>query len=221
MKKTIIFGVTNFSRLVKVSYEQDTSQKVTAYCVNRDYLGSLTKLDNIPVHPFEDLNELYGENNFEILITVGYAKMNDNRRNVFDNCHIYGYTIASFIHSTVKHELTQIQEGNIILSDCVLHPYTTIGSGNILVDGTTLGHESKVGDFNFFAGCTTGGMVSIGNNCFLGMKSIICNNCNVGDYTLLGAGTVLSKNCDCCTVVMPAANRTKKMSVEMLGTLLI
>ena len=221
MKTLIIFGATAFSRLIKDAVEEDTGRQVAAYCVNRSYLDGTTQIDNIPVVAFEDLDSLFEKGQLEVLITVGYAKMNDSRARVFNACEERGYLIASFVHSTVRCKADEIGHGNIILADCVLHPHSTLGDGNILVNDTVIGHDTKVGSFNFMAGITTGGLSVIGDHCFLGIKSIVCNNCKVGDYTLLGAGTVLSSDSEDHTVVMPARNRTIRLDAKGMASMLI
>lgn len=221
MKKLIIFGITAFSRLIRSIVEEDTDRMITAFCVNRDYLPAVPMVDQVPVVAFEDLDTLFGKDTFEVLITSGYAKMNENRKRAFRQCDEKGYAIASFVHSTVRCGADSMGRGNIVMQDCILHKFTKLGDGNILVDNTVIGHETEIGDFNFFAGITTGGLVKIGNHCFLGMKSIVCNDCTVSDYTLLGAGTVLSSNSEAHTVIMPARNRSIKMDVDAMANLLI
>lgn len=221
MKDLIIFGITPFSKLIEETIRHDQKRTVSAFCVNKAFLPEKRVIDKIPVVAFEKLNQLYDKNNFEILVTVGYKNMNENRRKMFALCDENGYSIASYIHSSVRCEHVKLGRGNIILQDCILHRNSEIGEGNIFVDNTTIGHETTVGNFNFFAGMATGGLVSIGNFCFLGMRSLICQECSVGDYTLLGAGTVLSKDSEPHTVVMPAANRTLKMNTNAMNALLI
>ena len=203
MKELIIFGITPFSKLVEETIRHDKKNRVAAFCVNEAFLPEKKELNNIPIVSFEKLNQLYGKDNFEILITVGYKNMNENRRKIFSLCDDKQYSIASYIHSSVRYDQVNLGRGNIILQDCILHRNTEIGEGNIFVDNTTIGHETTIGNFNFFAGMATGGLVSIGSFCFLGMKSLICQECSVGDYTLLGAGTILSKDSEPHTVIMP------------------
>ena len=219
MKKTVIFGITPFSKLIRADMEED-GRPVAAYTVNRAYLPE-TWEEDIPVVAFEELREFFDDEPFEIILSVGYNKMNENRKTVFRQCDAFGYEIGSFIHSSASCYASSMGRGNVILANCLVSRFVKLGDGNILVNSTVIGHESEIGNFNFFANMTTGGLVTVGDHCFLGMKSVVSNNVSVGDYTLLGAGTVLSKNSDAHTVVMPAKNRTMKLDVEAMGSLLV
>lgn len=219
MKKTVIFGVTPFSFLIREDMEAD-GHHVSAFTVNRAYLPEKWE-DSAPLVAFEDLDTWAGEDGFEVIVTVGYKKMNEHRKAVFDQCRERGYEIGSFIHSRARCEAAKMGVGNILLEGSRISRFSVVGDGNIFVNDTVIGHESEVGSFNFFAGMTTGGIVHIGDHCFLGMKSIVCNNIRVGSYTLLGAGTVLSKDSEEHMVVMPAKNRTMKLDLESMDSLLV
>ena len=219
MKKIVIFGTTAFSFLIKSEMESD-GVDIAAFTVNEAYMPE-TWDDPIPLVPFEKLREYFGEDPFEIIITVGYKRMNERRAAVFHACDEMGYEIGSFVHSSAICKAASVGRGNIILPDCVINAYVKIGNGNIFVNNTVIGHETTVGDFNFFAGITTGGLATIGNHCFLGMKSIVCNNISVGDYTILGAGTVLSKSSNPYSMVFPAKNRTLSLDIDSLDSVLV
>lgn len=219
MKKTVIFGTTAFSYLIQSEMEMD-GVSVAAFTVNKAYLPE-TWDNPIPLVPFEDLRAYFGEEPFEIIVSVGYKRMNERRKAVFEACDAMGYEIGSFVHSTAICKASSMGRGNIILPDCVIHRFVEMGDGNIFANNTVIGHETKVGSFNFFAGITTGGLAAIGDHCFLGMKSIVCNDISVGDYTLLGAGTVLSKNSNPYTMIYPAKNRTLSLDIDGLDSMLV
>lgn len=217
--KRVIFGISPFSLLVSAEMKDDGIE-VDAFTVNKDFLPNEWN-QKIPIVSLEELGTFFKDDDFEVIITVGYKQMNENRMKAYKECKKYGYSIGEYIHSTSICNVEKRGIGNVILSGCKLHKYSNIGDFNIFVDDTIIGHESEVGSFNFFAGMTTGGMVKIGNNCFFGMKSVVNNNLCVGDYTLLGAGTVLTDNCDGETVIMQARNRTIKMNRDTIGNLLV
>lgn len=57
------------------------------------------------------------------------------------------------------------------------------------------------------------GEISIGNNVFIGMNSIILRNVNIGNNVIIGAGSVVCKNCESGWVY--AGNPAKKiMTIE-------
>lgn len=221
-KKLLIFGGGVFAKLLKTTIEADGQGPVEAFCVNEAYLESArTENPGVQVVAFEALNELYGAGGFEVLVSVGYHKMNENREKVFRACDERGYAVAEFIHSTATVHCEAMGRGNIVMENATLHYFTRLGEGNIIIAETALGHESKIGDFCFIAGATTGGLVEIGSYSFIGMKSVVCDHIRVSHHTLVGAGTVVSADTKPYTAVMPAKNRIiQAQDAETLGSLL-
>lgn len=218
----MIFGGGVFTKLLKTTIEADGQGPVEAFCVNADYLES-ARAENpgIPVVAFETLNELYGEGKFEVLVSVGYHKMNENREKVFRACDECGYAVASFIHSTATLHCEAIGRGNIVMENVKLHYFTRLGEGNIIIADTALGHESSIGDFCFIAGATTGGLVEIGSYSFIGMKSVVCDHIRIAHHTLVGAGVVVAQDTKPYSAIMPAKSRIVEAgSAEALGSLL-
>ncbi len=80
-----------------------------------------------------------------------------------------------------------------------------IGENTNIQDGSVL-HVSHVGEHNPEGGALTIGnnvtvghkvllhACSIGNNCLIGMGSIIMDNCIIEDQTMVGAGTLIPPN---------------------------
>lgn len=87
----------------------------------------------------------------------------------------------------------RITEGVIILT----HDYSWSVLKQINVDGTCGAILGAAGE------------VSIGNNVFIGMNSIILRNVKIGDNVIIGAGSVVSKDCESGWVY--AGNPSKKI----------
>ena len=189
MKDLVVFGNENFAKLLKYYIETDDthSRRVVAFTVSKDYIKENTFCD-LPVVPFEVLNDFYPPSEYDILLAIGDRKMNSIRKNIFKQCKEKGYTIASFIHSSCKLSSNNIGEGNIFLDDCHLGPFSRIGKGNLLWDNVVVAHDSIVGDFNTFSGhADMCGHVTIGNNCYFGKHALINDYIQIADYTYVGA----------------------------------
>ena len=65
-----------------------------------------------------------------------------------------------------------------------------MGSNNVVYAGVVLTHDLTMEKHNFIAANTTVGG-SVGNNCFMGIGSVVRNRLNVLDYALDGAGAYL------------------------------
>lgn len=218
MKKLLIFGCTPYSKFVRHTMSTVSGIETDGYCLSASHLN-IEEFDGRPVVSFEKLNEIYGPDQFEVLITVGYREMNVGRERIFRQCEQNGYRIASYIHPEAKIETQVIGKGNIIMDGTNIYPFCRIGDGNIL-NGIILGHESSMGNFNFSSRCTTGGLVNIGNNCFLGIGACICDHVNIRDYNLIGAGTVISKSTKPNTVAVAPRARLLQSPPDTIGDLL-
>ena len=79
-----------------------------------------------------------------------------------------------------------------------------IGSGCLIASGTTiLSHEHIFvkPDGSYYFKDTY-----IGNNCFIGVRSLICPGIRIGNECVVGAGTIVTKNVpdNCMVVGVPA-----------------
>ena len=82
LKKVIILGTTQFS-VMMCSILESEGYSVYAYSTYKEYLNSNFFM-GCPVFPTEDLVELMGGvENFMILNTIGYSKLNTIRERTF------------------------------------------------------------------------------------------------------------------------------------------
>lgn len=213
MDKIIIFGFTQFSQLIKYYIEQDTSDIVVGFCVNRQYLDKATKEsiswgEELPIFAFEDIEFKFPPDEYKVLISVGYKKMNSLRKHVFLVLKDKGYSIASYINSSAIVKNVSLGEGNIILECTIIQPFVSIGVCNIFWSNCTICHHSKIGDFNFYApSVSSAGNVTIGNNCFMGNNSSINNKIIIADYTFIGAGACVTKDTAQDSIIVPQRSK--------------
>lgn len=82
--------------------------------------------------------------------------------------------------------------GRGVLIDPEYYWLISIGRNSVLTSGVTiLAHD---GSTSIFEGYTKVGKVSIGNNTFIGVKSIILPGVKIGDNVIIGAGSVVTKD---------------------------
>lgn len=194
MDKIIILGTTHFSSVVYQTIVQEHQGEVLAFTLNKEYMSDI-EFEGLPVVPFEDLSDLYDMNDVQIAITIGYKKMNDNRRDAYNRCKASGYKIYTYISNKACVYSKEIGEGSIILPTAFVGPYVQIGKSVILWNRVSLCHHSSVGDFTHIAGGTmVGGDVSIGSSCFIGMNCTIKNGITIGDRTFLGANSYMAQD---------------------------
>ena len=217
-KDLVLYGNENFAKLIKWYIDNDDDRNIVAVTVEEEYITG-THFEGLPVIPFEKIQELYSPDDIEILIGIGYSKMNNVRKRIFEACKKKGYTIASYIHSSCILSDVQMQEGNIILEDTLIEPFVQIGAGNIIWCKISIAHNCKIGNFNTIAGMASlCGFSEINNNCFLGNGCIIRDKIKIADYTLVGASAYAASDTEAYNVV--AANKgivlSNKSSMDFL-----
>ncbi len=221
MKKIVIYGTTVFSRELRYYIESDYQGEVVAFVLDREYID-VNEFDDLPIIPYEDLLTYYKKDEIEILISLGYSKMNDNRKAVFEKCKNDGWEIGSFIHSSALNLADYIGMGNIVMDKAEIRLHAKIGDGNILLPHVCVDHDNCVGNFNYFAGgCHVCGLTTIGNNNFLGANSILENGLTIQDYNLIGAGTCLSKDLGNENVVTSSAVKVRSLNKQAMDLLLM
>jgi sugar O-acyltransferase (sialic acid O-acetyltransferase NeuD family) len=218
MKKIIIFGLSDLGRLLLWYLKKDTIREVVAFTANEEFIDSDFFCD-LPVVSFEKILDNYSPKKYEILIAIGNRKMNDIRKDVFDSCKLKGYSIASYIHSSVSLNSNDLGEGNIILENSLIYPFSKIGDGNLLWDHVLISHDCVVGNFNTFSSyADLCGYVAIGNNGYYGKHCIINDYAKMADYTLVGAAAYAKKDSHTYDVIVPARSITleNKKSTDLM-----
>lgn len=194
MDKVIIFGTSIFSLVTYQTIVQEGLAQVVGFTLNEKYIQE-TKLEGLNVYPFEYLSDSFPINECKILIALGYKKMNDNRKVVYEKCKELGYNIYTLISKRAIVYTSEIGEGSIILPTAFVGPYVSIGKSVVLWNNVSVCHHNRIGDFTHIAGGTTiGGETNIGSNCFIGMNCTVKNGIEVGDRTFIGANSYMSQN---------------------------
>jgi len=202
MKKLIIFGNSDFSKLLKWYIDYDDQRKVVAFCADKEFIKENT-FESLPLIAFEEIENIYPPEEYDILLGIGYSKMNEIRKQIYYKCKQKGYKIASYIHSSVLIETDHIGEGNIILEQTLIEPFVRIGDCNLIWYKISIAHNDVIGNFNTIAGMASlCGYVTIKNNCFIGNSSVIREHTTIDDYSLIGASAYVSKDADSYSVVV-------------------
>lgn len=212
-KQIIIFGTSCFSIMIAEYIKKFTTHKIVAFTVNKEYIKD-TKIMNLPVLEFEDIEKTYNPSKYSFVNTIGYTQMNTVREKIFNEIQKKGYKIEGFLHPSANIYADKIGEGNIILENAFIGPHTVIGDGNIIWNGVNISHDAKIGNFNCFAPSTAiAGNVTIKNNCFLGTNSTIKNGLTVSNKTLIGAACFLNKDTNDNDVYV-SENLAKKLDIK-------
>lgn len=203
MENIVIFGLTDLAELLHYYLSSYDKRKVIGFTVDAAY-RTKDAFCGLPVWNFEELESSVMPANAEIILAVGYNKMNQIRRQKFHEVTEKGYQIASFVHPRAIVETNEIRDGFIALENATVGPFCSVGYGNIFYPHSQLAHHSSTGDFNFFAvSSSVAGHVIIGDNCFFGNNCTTREKITIADFTLIGAGAYISSNTKSHGVYVP------------------
>ena len=89
-----------------------------------------------------------------------------------------------------------IGEGSLILSGVVINNQTTIGKHCIINTSSSIDHDNYLMDFSSCGpGVVTGGNVTLGENSYLGIGSIVKHGVKIGKNTVIGGNSFVNKKC--------------------------
>lgn len=208
MKKLVIIGTGSFAGLMCYYAQEYGHRQVAAFSVDSAYLdqNACSIGGGVDVVPLETLERTFPPEDYEVLLGVGYSKMNQVRAGLFSRCKEKGYTVASFVHPTaVVAKGVELGEGTVLLEGSILQPFVRLGKGNLIWHGVRVAHDTTLGDFNTLCqGTSIAGICQVGSSCFFGNGCVTLGALKVADYTLVGAGAVLKGDTRPYQVIVPA-----------------
>ncbi len=192
--KIVIYGAGPFAELMHYHFSHDSDFEVVAFCLDQAYL-SQDQLCDLPVVPFEQVEQHYPPEHYQMFVAIGYSVMR-NRPILYNKAKAKGYHLVNFISKkAVVRDNLIIGENNVIQSSCDIDPFVKIGNNNVFWTGSIIGHHAVIGDHNYISGGGgVGGNCIVGNLCFLGNAALMVNDIIIADETYMISGTIILKN---------------------------
>jgi sugar O-acyltransferase (sialic acid O-acetyltransferase NeuD family) len=218
-RTAVIFGIGDFARIASVYLREDSPYDVVAFTVHESYIAE-PELLGIPVVPFESLEQSHPPGDVELLVAVGFSRVNQARAEVFTECKQRGYRMLSYVHSGVaRWEETTIGENCFIFEENVIQPFVRIGDDVVLWSGNHIGHDTQIGDHCFIAShAVISGNVTIGEYSFVGVNATFRDGISVGPRNVIGAGAlVMGDTEDGAVVIPPASEAISRKSWDLKG----
>ena len=194
MKRLILIGSGFHSKIVYDEILRKKKYKVLGYLSNDNkknhkikkikYLGKLDNLKKLKLK------------NFFCIIAIGQG---DIREKVLREINKLGIKIKwgkIISNDAIISPNTKIGEGSVIISGSIINVGTKIGIHCLINTGSSIDHDNH---FKDFSGCgprtITGGNVNIGKGSYIGLGSVVKNNIKILDNTIIGASSLVLKNC--------------------------
>ena len=191
----VVFGLGDLARLLGVYFSEDGGREVAAYTAHSTPELPAEWMDR-PVIPFEKIQEEYPPQRFEMLVAVGYSRVNQARAEVYRTCKSKGYRLAGY-HCSRSSTWRDLKLGDncVFLEGNLIQPFVTIGSNVLIWSGCFIGHDSIIEDHCFIGSqASINGHVRIGAGSFIGANSTIRERVTIGAGTVIGAGALIVKD---------------------------
>lgn len=216
-RKLVIFGCSDYARLVKKYFDRTDSWKVVAFTVDSDF-RKIDSFFGLPVFDFENAIEKFPPEDCDFFVAVGYKDMNSLRMEKIAFLQERGYKLATYIDDTCAvFDKGLIGENCFVLENVVIQPDSHICDGTYIGSGVCIGHDVYIGKCCFIAiGTMITGFVEIGDKSFIGANSTINNHVKIAESTLVGASCYIAKNTRKYGVYLSkqAENVTKKIGYD-------
>jgi len=111
------------------------------------------------------------------------------------------WTTAVHPFSWVHPDVT-LGPGSVVFAGGIVQPGATVGAHVILNTKASVDHHCHVGDYAHIAVAHLAGGASIGEGVFLALGSVVLPGRHVGDWAVVGAGAVVTKNVAPSTTVV-------------------
>jgi len=216
-KPLVIFGLGDIAQIANYYFDIDSNRDVAAFTVDSAY-KSLESFEGKPVIAFEEMNQNFPPEKYDLFIALSYSKMNKIREQKYFEAKEKGYSLASYISSKCSF-MSQFKAGDncFIFEDNTIQPFVRIGNNVTLWSGNHIGHHSVIHDHNFISShVVISGHCEVKSNCFIGVNATVHNNVIIESENLIGAGAIIAKSTDFQGVYLPApSSKFKKNSNEL------
>lgn len=188
--KIVIFGLNDLAELAHYYLINEFIHPI-AFTVNNEYISQNT-FCNLPVVPFEELEQHYPPSEYLLFAPIANNKI---REKIYNEGKTRGYNFFTYVSPKCTDYAMSIGENCFIFEDNTLQPFTTIGNNCILWSGNHIGHHGKIENHIFFTShVVMSGHCHIKNGAFLGVNSTLRDGITIGENSIIGMGSVVTKN---------------------------
>lgn len=194
-RPVIVFGNMLAASMVRFCLEHDSPHEVVGFAVDKKYMSSDT-FDGLPLVPFEELENFYPPADFQLIIPIGFQKINSIRRARYESAKQRGYDFINYIASNASVWPGQkIGENVLIYEHAVVQPFAEIGNNCIVRSGANIAHHCVIKDHAFIAAeAVMGSKTCVGEQAVLGLGAVVRDQTNIADRSFVGAGAVVVKD---------------------------
>lgn len=194
-EKLVIIGDGEFAEIAYEYFTYDSPYEVVAFSVEKGFKEK-DNLFDLPIVPFENLEDIYPPSDYRIFVAVTYTQLNRVRIRLYNEARKKGFKAVSYVSSNafVWHNV-EIGENCFIFENNVLQYHVKVGNNVVLWSGNHVGHRAQIGDNCFITShVVISGYCQIGESSFLGVNSTLADFLKIGKDCIIGAGSNVVKD---------------------------
>jgi sugar O-acyltransferase (sialic acid O-acetyltransferase NeuD family) len=192
MAKVVIFGASQWAELAHFYLTHDSPHEVAGFTLDREFIES-PKHKGLPVVPFDEVEQHYSPQAYQMFIPMSFKKMNHQRADKYQQAKEKGYTLISYVSSkaTVWPGF-KCGENCFILEDNTIQPFVEIGNNVVMWSGNHIGHHSRIRDHVMITShAVISGCCTIEPYCFIGVNATVRDETILARETLVGMGVTI------------------------------
>ena len=195
MASVVVFGTGQWADLAHFYLTHDSPHEVAAFTLDRDYLQA-TEHRGLPVVAFDEVEEHYPPEKFEMFVPISFKRMNHLRAEKFEAAKEKGYRLVSYVSSkATTWPGFECGENCFIFEDNTVQPFVEIGDDVVMWSGNHIGHHTVIKDHVMVTShVVISGACTVEPYCFLGVNSTVRDETVVARETLVGAGAVILRD---------------------------
>ncbi len=195
-RQVLIWGTGEVANVLVHLIHETELFDVVGLCVDNEFWRDGMKVCGIDVMRFNEAIDKFPPNEVEVMVAVGFKRLNGVRREILDRFISLGYSPVSFIHpSSYIAPSVRLGRHVLIMPKVVLEPGVKIGDNVFIWSGAVVCHDVRVEKDAFIAGgVVVGGGTVIGEGSFLGMNAVVRDHRSIGRGCVVGAGVYVRKD---------------------------
>jgi sugar O-acyltransferase (sialic acid O-acetyltransferase NeuD family) len=195
MKKILLAGKAITAEILSAYLRRDARYEVAGFIVDDEFVAQGGVGGYRTVGSSEAISA-FSPDTHRVIMAMGYSDLNRSRETMFGRLRAMGYGIETYIHPDARVYTDQpVGEGSVILPGAVIEPHARVGANTMVWSNVMLAHHSSVDDHCWLAaGTVVSGQAKVLRNTFLGVSSTVVNAITVGEFNIVGANALISRD---------------------------
>lgn len=148
--------------------------------------------DNTAIESFMGIPVSHTGIHSPLIISIGDNHIRKTIAEKFNNDIFSSFVYAK---SAIISDCASIEKGTVVMQGVIIQSSVKIGKHCIINTGASIDHDCLIQDYVHIAPrCTICGNVQIGEGSLIGAGTVIIPNIQIGKWSIIGAGSVVTKN---------------------------